>query len=294
MKDGKHPSGLTKYVGYAAIREAFGVAPRTVQDMVRKGEFPQPVRLPGRVGGPASFRVDEVTAWDQARQTHRRTHLQALAVTNPSDLAPDELEDKARDLAAEALSKRTGKPVDPLAVSLHLTQQLTAEEFVELQRKEHRLRAAALRQLSANDAAVVAAALLPTLTPVLARGLPEFNALFDDGDGLEVPFKNVSDFLTLLELATRLLDEEPRLPGDATALEHLAKLDLQRAMLVAVCLFPSIREIIVPGHEADQQVFADDDLLHTFAVAALNDARWPEAEAQLRARREAHEKSAPH
>jgi predicted DNA-binding transcriptional regulator AlpA len=271
--------GVQRFVGRAEVAEALSVSVKTLDRMVADGRFPRPVRLsPNRVG----WAVETVNG----HLLSRIEGVTKLAVTDPDKLAPDELEDKARELAAAALSQRAGKLVDASALSLHLTQQLTAGEFVELEREEHRTRAAGLAQLPGLDAAVVAAALLPSLTPVLAQGLPELQAMLDDPDGLRVPFRHATDFLRLLELAARLSDEGMRVPANTSVLEHLAGFDSGRAMLVAARLFPSIRAIVAPKSEADRQIFEDDDLFEAFAMDALDDTRWPEAEARLLAGQE--------
>jgi hypothetical protein len=67
--------------------------------MVRKGEFPRPVRLFGRVGGPAAFRLDEVNVWDERRRTHARTHIAKLAVADPDKFKDDECLSRCRHWA---------------------------------------------------------------------------------------------------------------------------------------------------------------------------------------------------
>ena len=90
--------------------------------MVREGKFPKPVQLaPNRVG----WQVEVVTAW----LADRSKGLVAHAVTHPEDLEPEQLEDQALDLALQALSKRTGKPVDPNGHYLQLAERVTLGEF---------------------------------------------------------------------------------------------------------------------------------------------------------------------
>lgn len=288
MKDDRHPSGLNNYVGYVEIREALKIAPRTVQDLVRAGQFPEPVRLPGRVGGPAVFLASEVNAWDEARQTRRRTHLWSLAVSDPADLAPDKLEGEARRLAATALSKRTGKPVDPSKLSLHLGQRVTSDEFVAAEMKEHEVRAAALADLSAIDAAVIAVALMPSLGPALASTYPDLQELLEKPGGLEVEFKRISDVFRLFDLASRLSERGAKYPLGQGVFEHLAGFEFHRAIVVAASLFPSMRKAYAAeGPEAHRIMFADDAMFEEFVSAALDDTRWPEAAARLSAKAKA-------
>ena len=120
----------------------------------------------------------------------------SLGVTNPEDLEPDELEDQALDLAAQALSKRTGKSVDPSDLSLQLTQRLTGEDFVSFETKEHQGRVAYLAQLTDEQAAVVAATLLPQLrTALMDAASPRAREAMNDPGLLEIDFKMISDFL---------------------------------------------------------------------------------------------------
>ncbi len=169
MNDDKHPSGLNNYVGYDKIREALGYAPRTIQDMVRRGEFPQPVRLPGRVGGPAAFRVSEVNAWDEARQTHRRTHLQALAVSDPDKLAPDQVAPTMRELGARLVADHIGESVSPEQITLSIERSPTSSDAALsrghlLQQVEE-----LCEHFDYSRALMVAASLFPALRDRLAQ-----------------------------------------------------------------------------------------------------------------------------
>ena len=96
-------------VGRVAVAEYMGYSVKTLYREVERGNFPRPSRnSPGRVGWPLSV----VKAERAKRDRHDSEKLEQSAVDNPDDLEPDELEDQARGLAAQALSTRTGKPVD--------------------------------------------------------------------------------------------------------------------------------------------------------------------------------------
>ena len=144
MTHAKAPSGLTKYVGYREIRDAFGISTRTIQDMVRKNEFPQPVRLPGRVGGPVSFRLQDVIEWDELRRTHQRTHLRQLAVADPSRLKPEQLADALANFGARHASALAGREVSPSEIGL--TYPLSSAERAVIAEA-----AAAQQQAAIND-----------------------------------------------------------------------------------------------------------------------------------------------
>ena len=97
-----------------------------------------------------------MTAW----LADRNKGLVAHAVAHPEDLEPEQLEDQVRNFAAQAMSKRTGMPVDPATVSLHLVHVVTDDELTALA-LEYRLRTAKLAELLVDDAIKLVAATLP-------------------------------------------------------------------------------------------------------------------------------------
>ena len=266
------PNHLPQFVGYAEVGAALGVSRRTVERMVREGKFPMAVQLtPNRVG----WKVETVTAWLEDRSKG----LVAHAVAHPEDLKPEQLEDQARDLSAQALSKRTGMPVDPANLSLQLTQQLTADEFHALEIKEHQFRIAFLRHLPPDDAAVVVAFLMPQLrSTLLSSNDSDIHEAVSDAKELPVHFRIVSDFLRLFELETRLLENGLTVPSGKSVLDHLAGLDAERATIVAAWMFPAMRPFIVvaDGKGDDQRIFPNATELGERAMAALCDNRWAE------------------
>ena len=270
---------LSRYVGVKQVCHALGYSKSTLDRLRREGRFPAHQQLsPKRVG----WRMDVIEA-HMAKQTMA---VMQLSVSSPDDLEPDVLEDYARELAAMALSKRTGQPVNPTAVTLHLGQSVGAAQFVALEMAEHRIRAEGMALLGEIDAAVVAAALLPSLRLGLEGAYPELTQMLRNPDGLEVHFKTVSDVLRLFELSARLCQRGARVPAGQTVVEHVASFETGRAMLVAARLFPSLREMFIAEAEdgPDFAIFADDDLLHQAVTAALDDTAWPEFQAKLAAR----------
>jgi predicted DNA-binding transcriptional regulator AlpA len=273
---------LSPVVGYREVANCLGVSRRTIERMVREHTFPKPIRLSkNRVGWPA----DAVQSW----LDERGRGLASVAVSSPDDLEPDVLEDHARELAAKALSRRTGQLINPTAVSLHLGQSVSADEFVALEMAEHRIRAEGLASLDQNDAAVVAAVLLPSLRCGLVSAYPELALVLRNSDELEVQFKTVSDVLRLFELSARLCKRGARVPAGETAIEHVAGFETGRAVLVAAQLFPALREMIIAEADGgpDFAIFADDGLFQQAVTAALDDTAWPEFQAKLAARQTA-------
>ena len=61
------PAGLVSAIKILRIREVMellGIKRTTIYAMIKRGEFPEPIRLsPGAVG----WRVDEITAWMESR-----------------------------------------------------------------------------------------------------------------------------------------------------------------------------------------------------------------------------------
>jgi predicted DNA-binding transcriptional regulator AlpA len=252
---------LSPVVGYREVANCLGVSRRTIERMVREHTFPKPIRLSkNRVGWPA----DAVQSW----LDERGRGLASVAVSSPDDLEPDVLEDHARELAAKALSRRTGQLINPTAVSLHLGQSVSADEFVALE---------------------VAAVLLPSLRCGLVSAYPELALVLRNSDELEVQFKTVSDVLRLFELSARLCKRGARVPAGETAIEHVAGFETGRAVLVAAQLFPALREMIIAEADGgpDFAIFADDGLFQQAVTAALDDTAWPEFQAKLAARQTA-------
>ena len=108
--------GLPRYVGVKEVCAALGISRPTFSRMRDDGRFPPHEQIsPNRVG----WKVEVV---EEHLSTQARS-VTSLGVTNPEDLEPEQLEDQALDLAAHALSKRTGISVDPSDLSLQLTQR---------------------------------------------------------------------------------------------------------------------------------------------------------------------------
>jgi prophage regulatory protein len=184
------PAHLPQYVGYRHVCDALVVSRRTVERMVREGKFPSPVQLsPNRVG----WQAETVTAW----LDERGKGLVAHAVAHPQDLEPDQLVDSARDLIAEAMSKRTGKPVDPAGMSVYTTRAVTMDEFKAAEAREFALLAKRFAHFGEGRAVVLAAWLFPALRP-----------LFEDGAIDEAARKLFQSPEALRELGSRALHDD--------------------------------------------------------------------------------------
>ena len=156
---------LPRFVGYAEVFDALGVSKSTLERMVRDECFPKPVQLaPNRVG----WQVEVVTAW----LADRSKGLVAHAVAHPEDLEPEQLEDQALDLALQALSKRTGKPVDPNGHYLQLAERVTLGEFYARQIHEFETMSECFGDIGLERAMYLAGWLFAPLRAVFARMLP--------------------------------------------------------------------------------------------------------------------------
>jgi predicted DNA-binding transcriptional regulator AlpA len=102
---------LPQYIGYDEVAEALWVHRRTVERMVENGLFPRPEQVsPNRVG----WRIEVLLAHlDRTAKA-----LTALAVTNPDDLPPEQLEPAICALGARLLSHESGTTVGPEQVTV--------------------------------------------------------------------------------------------------------------------------------------------------------------------------------
>ena len=123
---------MVKLVGYAEIERASGVSRSTIERAWRrKSKDGKPLpddgepRLPkpGKIGTRSVWALSDVNDRRLARASWQTGVVATMARVSVDDLEPEQLEDQALDLAAHALSKRTGISVDPKDLSLQLTQR---------------------------------------------------------------------------------------------------------------------------------------------------------------------------
>ena len=107
----------------------------------------------------------------------------------------------------------------------------------------------------------------------------------NDPSLLEMDFRFISDFLTVFELGTRLTADGMQLPSGQTALERLAEFDQARAFVLSAWLFPELLPFFLHSVKpAAHDLFANPDLLHEAAMAALDDDKWAKKQTELLAR----------
>jgi predicted DNA-binding transcriptional regulator AlpA len=155
--------GLPRYVGVGEVCDALQCSRSTLSRMRRDKLFPEAEQIaPNRVG----WRVEviEVHLATQARCVAK------LGVADPATLEPDQLVNSARDLIAQAMSKRDGKPVDPAGMSIHTSRAVTLDEFQAAKTREFALLAKCFAHFGEGRALVLAAWLFPALRPLFENG----------------------------------------------------------------------------------------------------------------------------
>ena len=271
---------LPQYIGYEGLAQALGVSPSTVRRKVRRSELPGPKEVsPNRRG----WRIDELAL----RYPDKFGQLVANGVSDPKDLPPDELENQASDLAAQAHAKRTGETVEPRDIALHYSPPISVEAFIAAELAEHKGRSEYLAQLPRDQAMMVVAALLPQLRPDLVKiADPDIGDALKGTGPIDVDFNDVSEFLRLFELKTRLVENGLRLPDGQTALERFAEFGLTRTSVLSAWLFPALLPLILQSMKSanDRELFANPDRLHALAMVALNDDKWTKKQAEILAR----------
>ena len=172
---------LVKLVGYAEIEKASGVSRSTIERAWRrKSKDGKPLpddgepRLPkpGKIGTRSVWALSDVNDWLLARARWQSGIVATMARVSVDDLEPEQLEDQARDLAAQALSKRTGEKVDPTNLSLQLTQRITEDEFKAAQVQEFEIYSERFADIGLERAMYLAGWIFAPLRTVFAKMLP--------------------------------------------------------------------------------------------------------------------------
>lgn len=169
-------SDLKSFVGYAELERLYGWKRRTLQDWVRKGKLRRGTPMPG---GNVAWRVEDI----QQFYSVQFGDLAASAVSDPSKLAPHQIEDAAFELAARHLSASVGEPVRPDAVFMGAVRPAAPAEHAARQREAlDTFRVSPFKDLSEAQQVAVALHLCPALRPILgkASGNPGIASLDDD------------------------------------------------------------------------------------------------------------------
>lgn len=153
-----------EYVGKAAVAKMLGKSTRTVSRWITDGTFPKPVML----GSQTAWRLSDVVAWLDAQHAAERQGLIAAAVSDPSELPPEKLEDAIAALAG----RLTGRNVTGFTIELSEEERAAAlaANAAQLQNSLERL-IAAYASLDVVRAWLVVCGLLPVLRPAAEKFL---------------------------------------------------------------------------------------------------------------------------
>ena len=255
-------SGLPKLLGYAELEAEFGWKKRTLQEWVRKKKLKPPGIYPG---GKAAWHLEDILAFAETL----RQGLKRAAVTDAADLAPEQLEEQALDLAAQAWSKRAGMPIE---LGQILTLVADERDFDLLEREVFEYRVARLSALPVDDAVKLVATLLPQLRHVLRAAVSGID--LEDGAVVPGAVLDLVSFLIQADRKARLSFEQvPDSFGELS--ERLTVYGLERAIILSAWFFPALRPMMRAGtNGTDPQLFTDEAILKKLAWVALDDERW--------------------
>ena len=119
---------------------------------------------PRKIGSRAVWTADAANEWLKACAVWQCDQVQALARTNPDELAPDEMIDTISKLTARVLSNDFGSPVDPAHVhmTVHVRPPLTEDEFAACEAQEFALLEQRYAHFDRRRAVLAAAVLCAT------------------------------------------------------------------------------------------------------------------------------------
>jgi predicted DNA-binding transcriptional regulator AlpA len=178
-KTGIPPPRLTRFVGVKEVCAALGISRSTLDRMRRDGGFPVAEQIsPNRVG----WRLEVIESFRHAQFKQLATH----AVEHVEDLSPDELEDKALDLIMKSLEQRSGKPIDPSNLALHMTNRLSWDEDKAAEVEEFSRIAERFANIDRDRAFILAAWLFAPLRSMFEGGGERLNAAVRDPAQIEV------------------------------------------------------------------------------------------------------------
>jgi predicted DNA-binding transcriptional regulator AlpA len=164
---------LPRYVGYVEIAEATGMDKRQIQRLMARGKFPKPDGIPTKEN---RWRLSVLLEWLAARNAEQMAAISDLAVTDPAQLKPEQLDAalssvftewarrKGHDLPDGALVTVIAPPTDEQRAAV----QRTAAEEAE---KSSKALTDAFARLDQVRGWLVVGGLIPTLRPAADRFL---------------------------------------------------------------------------------------------------------------------------
>ena len=126
---------------------------------------------PGKIGSRSVWTASDVNDWLLARATWQSGVVATMASVSVDDLAPEQLEDQALDLTAQAHSKRTGEKVDPKKLSLQLTEHITEDRFKAARVQEFEIHSERFADIGIERAMYLAGWIFPPLRDGFANAL---------------------------------------------------------------------------------------------------------------------------
>jgi len=139
-------SELPRYVGYVEIAEATGLDRRQIQRLMAQSKFPRPDGIPTKEN---RWRLSVIVDWLEQRNAEQIAAISDRAVTDPSKLEPEQLEDVLSGALTE-LARRAGVEL-PSGSLVSVNVPVTSGD---------------LARLGQVPAMVVAAGLMPALLPI--------------------------------------------------------------------------------------------------------------------------------
>lgn len=108
-------------LGYKQLEQKLGLSRSSIERMVRAGAFPKPFKpTPNR----RAWTLEAVDAWLKSRHQS----LVEVAVADPNEIDPVDIEPAMKQLAAKMLSSDFGEDVSPEHIRLFVEKRATAED----------------------------------------------------------------------------------------------------------------------------------------------------------------------
>lgn len=163
-----HEHQLPRYIGYSEIADATGMDKRQIQRLMAQGKFPRPDGIPTKEN---RWRLSVVNEWFALRNGEQMARLSELAVSDPSKLKPDELDDAFSNMASEWARRHDLSLPDGSYVSVNtpMTSEQNAAAQQAASEANERVASAlfeALGKLDQVRGMVVMAGLVPSLLPI--------------------------------------------------------------------------------------------------------------------------------
>lgn len=163
----RNADGLPRLFGYAALERIYGWKRRTLENAVREGKL----RKPFYVGKVASWYAKDIDDY----LARLRGDLEELAVSDPSKIAPEQLESALGGLAERWADQRNLNLPPGSYVSINTP--LAADQVEQHLRAANDTLADAFARLDVTRGCLVVGGLIPALRPITDRVLENMHRL---------------------------------------------------------------------------------------------------------------------